>query len=49
MEIVYNTEFHRWEVYSKNVVIRNGEKQPDFVSDDYQKCITYRAVVTGHA
>lgn len=47
MEIVYNTEFSRWEVYSPNAVIRNGERQPDFVSADYEKCITYKTIVEG--
>lgn len=45
MEIIFNPEFHRWEVYGENPVIRAGEPQPDFVSSDYQKCITYRMLV----
>ena len=47
MEILFNTEYSRWEVYSPDAVIRNGEKQPDFVSDSYDKCITYRMAVEG--
>ena len=31
-EIKYNTEFHRWEVYSDHSVVRAGERQPVFVS-----------------
>lgn len=47
MEIVFNTDFSRWEVYSPDAVIRNGERQPDFVSTEYEKCITYRMAVEG--
>lgn len=32
-EIKFNTEFHRWEVYSDHSVIRSGERQPAFVSE----------------
>lgn len=32
--IQYNTEFHRWEVYRENGVIRNGEVQPVFVGSE---------------
>jgi hypothetical protein len=45
--VYYNTEFGRWEYYGKNPVIRAGEPQPNFVSADYQKCITYKMVVEG--
>jgi hypothetical protein len=47
MEIVYNTEFSRWEVYGPDPVIRAGEPQPQFVSADYERCITYRRAVEG--
>lgn len=47
MEIVYNTEFSRWEVYGTDPVIRAGEPQPQFVSADYERCITYRRAVEG--
>ena len=41
--IKYNTEFHRWEVYRENGVIRNGEVQPVFVSVLWQDCMNYTA------
>lgn len=41
MSILYNKEFHRWEVYCKNPVIRSGEKQPRFVSMEREKCEAY--------
>lgn len=47
MEIVYNTEFSRWEVYGPDPVIRAGEPQPQFVSADYERCVTYRMAVEG--
>ena len=47
MKILYNPQFHRWEVYGEDPVIRNGEPQPEFVSDSYQKCITYKMAVEG--
>lgn len=42
-EIKYNTEFHRWEVYRENGVLRNGELQPSFVSALWQDCMNYTA------
>ncbi len=42
-EIKFNTEFHRWEVYRENGVIRNGEVQPSFVSVLWQDCMNYTA------
>ena len=45
MEIIYNPEFDRYEVYGDNPVIRAGEPQPDFVSADVDACITYRMLV----
>lgn len=45
--IVFNPEFERWEVYGDDPVIRNGEPQPEFVSVNYDKCITYRMTVEG--
>jgi len=42
-EVRYNTEFHRWEVYRENGVIRNGEVQPSFVSVLWQDCMNYTA------
>ena len=47
MEIKFNTDFPRWEVYGENPVIRNGEPQPEFVSDSWEKCITYKMAVEG--
>lgn len=38
---VYNSEFKRWEVYGEKSVIRNGEKQPLFVSADPAKALRY--------
>ena len=45
--IVFNPEFERWEVYGDDPVIRAGEPQPEFVSTEYDKCITYRMTVEG--
>lgn len=45
--IIFNPEFERWEYYGADPVIRNGEPQPEFVSSDYEKCITYRMTVEG--
>lgn len=45
--VVFNTEFGRWEYYGHDSVIRNGEPQPEFVSEDYQKCVTYKMAVEG--
>lgn len=41
MEIKFNTEMHRWEVYGPASVVRNGELQPLFVSDDLAKIVEY--------
>lgn len=40
-EIKFNTEFHRWEVYSDHAVIRAGERQPSFVSATYCEAQAY--------
>jgi hypothetical protein len=45
--IVFNPEFERWEYYGADPVMRGGEPQPEFVSADYEKCITYRMTVEG--
>lgn len=47
MEIKFNTEFSRWEVYGPNAVTRAGEKQPSFVSASYEKCEAYITRVEG--
>ncbi len=47
--VVFNTDFSRWEYYGKHPVIRAGEPQPEFVSGDYQKCVTYKMNVEGKA
>ena len=39
-EIKFNTEFHRWEVYRENGVIRGGEVQPVFVGS-FDACETF--------
>lgn len=41
MEIIFNNEFMRWEVYSEKSVIRNKEKQPVFVSPLKIECEIY--------
>ena len=46
MKILYNPQFHRWEVYGKMPIIRNGEPQPKFVSASYKKCEEYVRAVT---
>lgn len=45
--IVFNPEFERWEYYGADPVVRGGDPQPEFVSVDYEKCITYRITVEG--
>lgn len=47
MEILYNTEFHRWEVYGETTVIRAGEPQPRYVSAERDKCEAYKKKVEG--
>ena len=47
MEIRFNTDFPRWEVYGEDPVIRNGEPQPEFVSESYEKCRIYKETVEG--
>ena len=41
MDIKYNTEFQRWEVYTPDSVIRNRERQPEFVSESFEKACIY--------
>lgn len=41
MSILYNPEFHRWEVFKEHPFLRNGEEQPEFVSVSYEKCEQY--------
>ena len=40
-EIKFNTEFHRWEVYSDHSVVRAGERQPVFVSAQLREAQGY--------
>lgn len=47
MQILLNTDYARWEVYGPDPVIRAGEPQPQYVSESYDKCITYRMAVEG--
>lgn len=47
MEILFNPTFSRYEVFSPDAAVRNGERQPEYVSDSYDKCITYRRTVEG--
>ena len=46
-QILFNPQLKRYEVYGPDPVIRAGEPQPEFVSDNYEKCITYRRSVSG--
>lgn len=41
MEIKYNTQLKRWEVYGENSVIRAGERQPLFVAARWGDCSEY--------
>lgn len=43
--IIFNPELERWEYYGCEPVVRGGEPQPEFVSVDYDKCITYEMTV----
>lgn len=47
MDIIFNPEFGRYEVFGPNPVIRAGEPQPEFVSADYEKCLIYKQAVEG--
>lgn len=49
MEIKYNTQLKRWEVYGENSVIRAGERQPLFVAARWVDCSEFvqRAEVLG--
>lgn len=40
-EVKFNTEMHRWEVYSPSAVTRAGEKQPSFVAASYFDACAY--------
>ena len=43
-EIVFNSIFHRWEVFHTiRSQIRAGERQPLFVSVLWQRCMDYTA------
>jgi hypothetical protein len=48
MDIRYNTEYGRWEVYGENCVIRGGEEQPCFVSESEENCAMYIKRVEGN-
>ena len=41
--IRFNTEFERWEVFTKGCVKRAGEIQPLFVSTDIMECDAFIA------
>lgn len=43
--IIFNPNFDRWEYYGAKPIMRGGEPQPEFVSTDYEKCITYKMIV----
>jgi len=45
MEKLWNNEYHRWEVYPENPVVRNGEEQPVYVSADSDSCDAYLKTV----
>ena len=45
MDIKFNPRYHRWEVYSPDCAIRNNEKQPDFVSESFEKCCIYAEAI----
>ena len=47
MEIKYNKDFPRWEVYGKNPVVRGGVPQPCFVSARRDECERYAWRVIG--
>ena len=40
-DIKFNTEFHRWEVYSDSSLVRAGERQPVFVSAQLREAQGY--------
>ena len=48
MDIKYNTEYGRWEVYGAHGVIRGGEVQPCFVSESEEDCAMYIKRVEGN-
>lgn len=44
MDIKFNPEFHRYEVYGQKSVVRAGEEQPVFVTGEYEKAAEYLAL-----
>ena len=40
--IIFNAETNQWEYYSSDPFTHDGEPQPEFVSDDFSKCLTYK-------
>lgn len=40
-DVKFNTDFHRWEVYSSESVVRAWELQPVFVAGTEVECEKY--------
>lgn len=40
--IIFNAETNQWEYYSSDPFTRDGEPQPEFVSESFDKCLTYK-------
>ena len=45
MDIKYNTEFQRWDVYTPDSVVRNSVPQPEFVTSSFEKACIYAEAV----
>ena len=47
MDIIFNTELARYEVFSSKSVVRAGSLQPVFTSGSYARCEAYVKNVEG--
>ena len=43
--IIFNPKLERWEYYGSDPIVCSGEPQPEFVSADYGRCITYKITI----
>lgn len=41
VDLKFNTEMHRFEVFTDKSVMRRGELQPVFVSTSFDACVAY--------
>ncbi len=41
LDLKFNTEMHRFELFTEDSVVRAGELQPVFVSQSFDECVAY--------